>query len=378
MPARIDLSYDAARGPGHALCRITGLDAGPAADGLLEIRIQRNQDGSYLRPGRTWGASEVWIPIGPARAEGTALTLTLGPDIVDELATAPASVRFLCHLRVAGRLEAAALGGTRMLRPSGADGAGPARETVAAPAPIREPVAEPPEPAPVEPPPPVGEPPDHPDPPPEKKRPAIPVWIWPVAAVLVLLAAGGALWQLGLPPFPTPEAPTGMEAAAPDAAEPETAVSETAAPETAAPAAPAAIETLQDVHLFVQGAPSADEALAEARSLLERDKKDLSLLLFQHAARQGSREAGVAVARFYDPATWTAETSPLPQADAETAAYWYEPAAQNGDVEAQRRLGQILIELDLSAQQRAKGVEWLRKAADAGDAEAKTLLEALQ
>jgi hypothetical protein len=384
MPARIELTYDASRGPGYALCRITGLGTPPGTGGL-EIRIQRNQDGGYLRPGRAWGASEAWIPIGPARAEGNALALVLGPDIVDELATAPASVRFLCHLRTDGRLEAAALGSTRMLRPSGADGAGPAAETVADPTPIANPtpIAEPAAPAPE--PAPEASPltatrPDFQDAQVARKPRAVPAWTWAVAAVVVLLVAGGTLWQLGLPPFAAPAEEgdaAGEQMAAQEPVPEEPMPEEPVAAQARAPAS-AAIETLQDVNLFIRGEPSADEALAEAQGLLKRGKTDLSFLLFQHAARHGSADASVAVARFYDPATWSERTSPLPQADAETAAYWYEPAALAGSVEAQRRLGKILVDLDLGEPQRAKGVEWLRKAADAGDDEARALLETLE
>ncbi|HLO77146.1 MAG TPA: hypothetical protein VK196_11890, partial [Magnetospirillum sp.] len=102
------------------------------------------------------------------------------------------------------------------------------------------------------------------------------------------------------------------------------------------------------------------------------------MLLFQHSARGGSNDAAVAVARMYDPETWTRQTSPMPQADAETAAYWYEPAAQGGNVEAQRQLGKIMAELTPSGFQHDKGREWLQKAAAAGDAKAKELLDKIK
>jgi TPR repeat protein len=189
-----------------------------------------------------------------------------------------------------------------------------------------------------------------------------------LAALLLLLAAGGgAYWYLNQR--------TGGDApvAATDEAKPK-------AGQGNSPPLPAkaSIETLRDVNAFLQSATSAEAAFAEAQDLLKRGKKDLSLLLFQHAARGGSQEANVAMARFYDPATWSTDTSPMPQADAETAAYWYEPAAEAGNVEAQRRLGKILADLNMGGGQREKALEWLHKAASAGDTEADKLLETLK
>ena len=118
-----------------------------------------------------------------------------------------------------------------------------------------------------------------------------------------------------------------------------------------------------------------EAANATARQLAERGKSDLALLVHQHAARAGYTDSHLAVARMYDPDTWSAQSSPLPQPDAETAGYWYEPAARAGNLEAQRQLGKILVAMHPRGFQREKGKEWLGKAAAAGDASARALLD---
>jgi hypothetical protein len=136
--------------------------------------------------------------------------------------------------------------------------------------------------------------------------------------------------------------------------------------------------TREDVAKFIQSNPSADAAVAAAKKLADGGKLDLAMLVYQFAARAGSTDATLALAHMYDPETWSKTTSPMERADAETAAYWYEPAAQAGNPEAQRQLGKILVDLNPSGFQRDKGKEWLSKAAAGGDAKAKTLLDAVK
>jgi TPR repeat protein len=68
----------------------------------------------------------------------------------------------------------------------------------------------------------------------------------------------------------------------------------------------------------------------------------------------------------------------MPKPDAETATFWYEPAASAGNVEAQRRMGEILTSLYPSGFQYNMGLTWLEKAAKAGDAKAQAALDKLQ
>ncbi len=188
-----------------------------------------------------------------------------------------------------------------------------------------------------------------------------------LAMVAVLLLVGGAagLYFAGLPPF------------APKAAETVRDVG-TVAAKPVDVAADGAIDSREALVRYLAGNPTADAALAKAKELDGQGCRDFAMLVYQYASRQGSAAASLTLGRMYDPDTWTKETSPMERPDAETAAYWYEPAARAGDVEAQRRLGKILVALPQGGIQKDKGKDWLTKAAAAGDAEAKTLLSALK
>ena len=357
MALKIELVADKDRGPGHGLMRISPF----AADGTVSVLVQRNQDKeSYLAGGGQWSNQEVWHEVPASTGADGVVVLALGPDVVDPIATQPGRVM----LQATVKAGAARDSGRMMLRgllPSVAAGRRPedVGEVVvhgAPPAPVQEPEPE----LPVQP---------EPEPEqiiidaPHREEPAPKPptnWLIPgiaAAVVVVLLGVGGA-WFAGLLPLGQSEA-----------ALPEPVVAQDT------PAAPATLASLQDINAFIQTNPTPDAAFDAAQTLLGGGKVDLAMLVFQYAARQGNPKAAVAVARMYDPDTWSAQTSPMGQADAETAAYWYEPAAQAGDPEAQRQLGKILISVNPSGFQHDKGKEWLTKAADAGDAGAKALLE---
>ncbi|WP_114393936.1 tetratricopeptide repeat protein [Oleisolibacter albus] len=369
MPLRVDLSYDAGRGPGHALARIAGIATLP---GDLALRIARNSDGHYLNADRSWGPSERWLPLSGARVEGGDLQVPLGPEIVDSIVGAPPNIRFQYLFRLDGRDEPAKVTIGSDVR-TGSGGGSRAPE----PRPVQPPPSPLP-PGPLEPPPVLtaGEPPvtttgttgpvDRPIDKPDTGSGGLTRLIpWLVGLAGLLAGMTGAAWYLKVPPF----APKTAEAEATPAIP---------APAPQAAAAPAGLETLADINRFLQGNPSPADAFQAGQQMQERGKADLAMLLFQNAARGGQTEALVALARMYDPESWSPTTSPLPAADAETAAYWYEPAAQAGDVLAQRRLGKLLIDLNLSPQQREQGIAWLTKARDAGDAEAAKMLETLK
>ncbi|MBJ7415538.1 MAG: hypothetical protein JHC88_08815 [Niveispirillum sp.] len=63
MPLRIDLVYDAERGPGHAIARIHDQRAVP---GRIEMSVLRNSDQFYLRADGSWASSESWLPLPEA------------------------------------------------------------------------------------------------------------------------------------------------------------------------------------------------------------------------------------------------------------------------------------------------------------------------
>ncbi|MGN0884149.1 MAG: tetratricopeptide repeat protein [Candidatus Spyradosoma sp.] len=61
--------------------------------------------------------------------------------------------------------------------------------------------------------------------------------------------------------------------------------------------------------------------------------------------------------------------------NSQDAVIWYQKAAENGDVEAMRRLGDCLFKGIGTFQNREEAVVWYRKAAENGDVEAKRLLD---
>lgn len=356
MPIKVEIIGDT---PGQAGLKIVGLggtDPGPG-----HMRLTRINSKTSLGADRNWHAEEQWLPLPPLFGEGNALLGHVGADVVDPLALLGPSDIVGMAVRVDGRVEEGKVK-TEKLYGSHLQGAVPAApEPVPAPAPEPAPEPEPqpePEPAPLA----------------ASERPLLsspdttggtssklPIIAAAIAALLV--AAAVAAYFLGL--FGHKDQP----------ATPESAVT---APKTEAAAAPSEINTREDLAKYIQATPEPDKAYQTARTLAERGKLDFAMLLFQHAARGGNADASVAVARMYDPETWSQQTSPMPQADAETAAYWYEPAAQSGNVEAQRQLGKIMAELTPSGFQHDKGREWLQKAATAGDAKAKALLDKLK
>lgn len=209
----------------------------------------------------------------------------------------------------------------------------------AAPAPPPAPPAPPENTAPL-----VAEPILPPPPPPSKSR-------WPLgaaAAVLVLVLAGGLGWYLWI----RPTSVTGTTTSA------ETPV------------------TLDEARRVLATEPPLAEALARAQAHAAKGELQGAFLLYRYAAEKGDMGASMALAAMYDPATYSAQTSPLPAPNPTEAVRWYEPAAQAGQVEAQYRLGMLLksgATADLDGPE--KGVAWLRKAADQGYGPAKEELK---
>lgn len=365
MPLRIDLVYDAERGPGHAIARIPDQHSVP---GRIEMSVQRNSDQFYLRADGSWASSESWLPLPEAAIDGTTLSVRFGPHIVDSIVSAT-NIRFQHTMRLDGMAEPAHVKRATDVRASGAAGSGrlPDPPPVAplppvAPAPAAPVVEVPPAPAlepvlaaPVMPPPPRQ---------PGSGGARLPLSLLIGGAVALVAVIAAAVWYFTR----TPEVPA--PAPEPVAAAPATA--------PAAPPTAGAPENLADINKFLSENPPPDDAHRMGKELLEKGKPDLAMLLFQSAARGGQKDALLSLARMYDPESWSPQTSPLPAADAETAAYWYEPTAKAGDVFAQRRLGKLLVELNLSPTQREQGIEWLKKAKEAGDAEAGSILETVK
>jgi hypothetical protein len=368
MAIRIDLTVDPARGPGYGLLKIIGL---PPETGALDFWVERNQGAeTFLGTGGQWTTQTVLHSVGAPSDEGGGKVLRLGPEIVDPIATLPpnclvlmgveaAGVKEQGRVTVRGLLASSAAGarvesGVRTVRQSEPD------PVVVDPEPDPEPMrplrAEPLDQQPPFVPltPIVSDPTDLVDRP-RRTSPGVVI----LGTVLVLILVAGGWYFAGLPPF-------GKGAEAP-------ATPVATAPEPAAPVAVnGPIDSREALSRYIATNPSAEAATAKAVELGGQGHLDFAMLVHQYAARLGSADSAIALGHMYDPDTWSKSTSPMDKPDAETAAYWYEPAAKAGNVEAERRLGKILLGLP---GQQDKAKEWLGKAATAGDAEAKTLLE---
>ncbi|KAF0222777.1 MAG: hypothetical protein FD176_2454 [Rhodospirillaceae bacterium] len=357
MPIKVEIIGDT---PGLAGLKIIGL--GGTDPGLGQMRLTRINGKTSLGADRHWHNEEQWLPLPELFGEGNALVGRVGPDVVDPLALLGPSDIVGLTVRVGGREEEGRVKTDKLFGSHLQASMAPAAEIVAPPpepVPVPEPEPEPePEPHPIPEPVFAGEPPIS-SLPAERNTSKLPL----IAAGIAVLLVAGAIAAYVLLFSKKDEAPMAQDNATP--------VTQTAE-------APSEINTREDLAKYIQATPEADKAHQMALKLVERGKLDFAMLLFQHAARGGSAEAGLAVARMYDPESWSAKTSPMPQADAETAAYWYEPAAQAGNVEAQRQLGKIMVGLTPSGFQHDKGRDWLKKATESGDAKAKEMLEKLK
>jgi hypothetical protein len=221
------------------------------------------------------------------------------------------------------------------------------RGASAASAPIEAPV----KPAPPAPPPPVEEEPPlvaEPVVPPSSSLPKSRWPLWAAIGAVVLLLAGGAGWYLFLKDDSS---------------------------NAAAPAAEVPV-TLDEARRVLATDPAPADALARAQAHAAKGELQGAFLLYRYAAEKGDMTASMALAAMYDPATYSAQTSPLPAANPAEAARWYEPAAQAGQAEAQYRLGMLLKSgATADADGPEKSVSWLRKAADQGYAPAQEELK---
>ena len=373
MALRVELAADPDRGPGYGRLRVSGLDRVPDS---LSFFVQRNQGAEPFlgRDGR-WVTQQAMH-----RAEGLApspdgeVTIPLGPALIDPIAILPPNCMLLVGIEADGNRTQGRVT-RRGLLPSAAAGEIPAGETGGTLDASQEiVVVDPPGGAS------SGETaePDSglrvPEPEPGTKTPPP-----PHAAMKIALGAGIAaavlavgLFAAGLPPFDRGPAPAEKPAEAPVA---EDKAVPAAADKTAPDAAAAPIDSRAALARYLETQPAAEAAVQRAEALASGGRLDFAMLVYQYAARRGSVPASMALGYMYDPETWSRKASPMDKPDAETAAYWYEPAAKAGNAEAQRRLGKILLGLSPADGGRDRAKSWLEKAAGQGDAEAKTLLD---
>ncbi len=363
MAVKADLSADRERGPGCGQIRITGLGD---PEGPIDFSLMRNQGTQpYLGQGRVWQASETWHVAEEVAADSDAIIIPVGPEIIDPIVGQSANVAYRLTVASGTKKQVATLTVHRPLL--GSSAAAPdttavleqqqreeaarraaeeeeaarraAEEEAAQRAALaveeeaqrrREETEVVPEPGPED--------------PGRTRR-------WPlIAALLVLLAviggSAGAWFGCLIEGFGPP----------------------TCNAQKSEPEPP------REAELSCAGLTDGGACLDVARIALEQKKLEPARQLLQQAASLGSIEANLEIARMYDPETWSAETSPVAAANWETAVFWYEKAARQGDGTGQLAAGKLLCLNALTDFEKAQGRHYLDQAAKSGNGEAQTLL----
>ncbi len=356
---------DALPEPGHAVLRLSGLEAAPEG---LALSIQRQQGPDSHLGDDGWRRTETWLQPGRVERHGEELAFHLGPEICDRLAGI-ATVRVRVREPDIGVVGTTVVAWPVLLTSGALD---PSRrlddETLRLRARPAAPPAAAPEPEP--PPPPMPEPkpvpppfqPPRPDlrasralepPPPSSGRTG-----WLIAALVLVLLAGGG-YHVWATYFQKPDAPV-VATPAPPAPGPDTA------------AGPRSVRDVVGEYFATKPAPEA--MLAKARDFAKAGNGAAAFLVFRRAAEGGNVAAQVEFASYLDPLAPKAGFTP----DGPRAAEWYERAALAGSAEAQRRLGLLLAKGGAGlAADPAKARTWLQQAAAQNDAEAKKTLDSL-
>jgi hypothetical protein len=344
--------------PGHALLRISELEAAPEG---LTISIQRQQGPDSHLADDGWRRTETWLQPERIERRRDVLELHLGPEICDRLAGI-ATVRLRVREPDIGVVGTTVVAWPAMLTSGAIGGASKLDDDTV---PLRTPEPPPPEPAPEpELPPPL--PPPRPElrgatrPAPPPRRSGAAGWIVTLLALLVIAGGGYYAYRTYFQkPAETPVASSATPTA----------------PPTAASDAPQ--KSVRDrVGEYLATKPTPEAMLAKARELAKASDLGAAFLVFRSAAETGNVPAELEVADFYDPLTQPSKGGFTP--DGPRAADWYERAAIAGSAEAQRKLGLLLAKGGggLPADP-AKAKTWLQQAAAQNDAEAKKALEGL-
>lgn len=356
----IRASIEALPEPGHAILRVSDLDAMPEG---LALSIQRQQGPDTHLADDGWRRTEAWLIPDEVGRQGDALEFHLGPEICDRLAGI-ATIRLRVKEPDIGVVGTTVVAWPTMLTSGAAGSSGTYDDTVRLRR-MQQPVA-PAEPAP-EPLPPPFEP---PAPAPELRavrdpepvvapRPGFPNWAIVLIALLIVGGAGYAAYDyFKLNP---------QDVVA--------AVTPPTPPPTAEPPKKSIRDTVAD-YLATKPAPTPEAMLVKGRDFLKAGDTAAAFLVFRRAAEAGNTAAQLELATFYDPLTQPARSGFTPEGA--RAADWYERAALAGVAEAQRKLGLLLAKGGAGlAADTAKARTWLQQAAAQNDADAKKALDAL-
>lgn len=336
--------------PGRAQLRLHGI---AAESGNLRLQIRRNQGpDTYLgRDGRWQSSPDFWFPVSASSRTSTAdgIDIAVGPEIVDPIAASLAGNAFQVTVETAAGTSSATIVIPQqpILLASGAAGA-PRR------APEPEPAPPPPPPTPEPAPPPRPTLTADPDRAPIERASGSRFALIVVILVVVLaLAVAGWFFRdklLGA----TEQAPP------------------------PAPAAPVQSE-LEQIKTFLAANPNAPERLAKARETLAACQLNWASVLYRDLGQAGDAEAALAMGRFYDPVDPVCPEVGAPNrtVSSDTAAFWYRKAIDGKSVEAMRRLGAMLVAAGKDAPKYQEGIDLLKQASAAGDADAAAKLKEL-
>jgi hypothetical protein len=349
--------------PGHAILRVSDLDAAPEG---LAISIQRQQGPDSHLADDGWRRTEAWLLPERVERKRDVMEFYLGPEICDRLAGI-ATVRLRVQEPDIGVVATTVIAWPSMLTSGAAD---PSSRLYDDTVRLRRAAAPPPPPEP-EPEPEPELPPPLPRPVPELRAsraldPGPPKRSgagWLIAAV-VLVALAGAGYYAYTTYFQEKAASAVAQAPAP-------------AP-TAAPVPPGATKkSVRDiVGEYLATKPTPEAMLAKARDFAKAGELGAAFLVFRNAAETGNAAAQLELATFYDPLATPPKAGFTP--DGARAADWYERAALAGVAEAQRKLGLLLAKggAGLTADA-TKAKTWLQQAAAQNDADAKKALDTL-
>ncbi|MFB1489654.1 MULTISPECIES: hypothetical protein [unclassified Thiocapsa] len=373
MALKIDLHP---AGPGSARLLIGGARPSPET---VSLALQRN-DGRYLGLDRQWQITPHWHPIFTAEPLSDGLRLTLGADLVDSIVGVGGA-----PLRVVARLDGVEDAGTLRIRGDliGSGAAAPrsaSRDPLEETISVRRPGAESTRDAD-----PVSDAADfsldlegHADPRPAP-RPAA-RWPW-LALAAVLLSAGGGVgaWWLGWfgeTPLSDPDVAELVEPSPAPPPAPEDESGSTQLGETIPPPEPdPSLTGIALASRFLADGPTPAAIFERAEQLEQAGDCPAAYALYSEAANADPTFAA-RLARRYDPLSHRPGTC-IAAPDIPYAIVYYSDAAEAGDIEVQRRLGQLMAEHEPSGPTHEAGLGWLRKAAAGGDQEESRSIESL-
>jgi len=363
MPVRA--SIVALPEPGHAILRLSELDAAPEG---LALSIQRQQGPDTHLADDGWRRTEAWLIPEQVVRKGDLFEFHLGPEICDRLAGI-ATIRLRVKEPDVGVVGSTVVAWPSMLTSGAVGSSGTYDDTVRLrrmqPAAPVEPEPEP-LPPPFEPPKPapdlraLRDPGRFDDLFPEPKRSGFGTWATVLIALVIVAGAGYAAYDY----FKIN--PQDVIAS----------VLPTTTPPPPAPGEPPKKSVRDSVAEYLATKPTPEAMLAKGREFLKAGDTASAFLVFRRAAEAGNTDAQLELGTFYDPLTQPIRGGFT--AEGVRAADWYERAALAGVAEAQRKLGLLLAKGGAGlAADTAKAKTWLQQAAAQNDADAKKALDAL-